>query len=247
MHVCDRERHKSVKFWPSGPILPKVDYFHQPLFPNRDPGGPSDPAHSEEGNRESREPAAPQLPPDRLYVALVIGSLVSIFVTMAILIIWDIRSNEDTTGEPDVTELNAENMQQPLVGLQSEPFRPDDAPMRITPRWGSSLPQSAVIRGLPGMPDWAPLTRGPALVRFDTEWDARERGIEAQLSAAAQSSRSAPESKKKRLKGLTMYLELGRDYLRNVRRHSKTALSQKRNTHQGSCSFFAAIGHALGL
>ena len=201
-----------------------------------------------EGNRESREPGAPQLPPDRISAVLVIGSLALIFVTIAMLTIADIRPDNDTLREPDTAELNAKNMQQHLGGVQSQPLRLDGAPMGITPnRVSSPRTQTAVIKGLPGSHYRTPLTRTPALRRFDTEWDARERGKERQLSAVAQRLGSAPESKKERLKVLTTYLKHYRDFLRNVRRHSKTALSHKRNRPQGSGSLIAAIGHAFGF
>jgi hypothetical protein len=201
-----------------------------------------------EGNRESREPGAPQLPPDRTSVVLVIGSLALICVTIAILIIADIRPDKDTIREPDTAELNAKNMQQHLGGVQSQPLRLDGAPMGITPNRVSSPPtQTAVIKGLPGSPYRTPPTGNPAPRPSDTEWDAKERGVDRQLSAVAQRLGSAPESKKERLKALMTYSERYRDYLRNVRRHSKTALSHKRNRHQGSGSFFAAIGHAFGF
>jgi hypothetical protein len=193
-----------------------------------------------ECNRESREPGAPQLPPDRISAVLVTASLVLICVTIAILIIADIAFSSATSGSRVVS---LSGRQQHLVGVQSEPLRLDDAPMRVT-----SLPtQAAVIKGLPVSPNRTPRARNPALRRFDAECGARERGIERQLSAVAQRLGSAPESKKERLKALTTYLEHYRTYLRDVRRHSKTALSHKGNRHQGSCSFFAAIGHAFGL
>jgi hypothetical protein len=203
------------------------------------PGKGSD----QEGNRESREPAAPQLPPDPSSAVLVIGSLVSICVTIAILIISDIRQAKDAIREPDAAELNAENTQQQFIGVQSEPFRLDDVHMRITPHGVSSLPtQTAVIKSLPGSP-----YRTPVLRRSDTEWDTRERGIERQLSAVTQRPGSAPESKEERLKALMTYPERYRDNLRNVRRHSKTALNHKRKRHPGSSSFLAAIGRAFGF
>jgi hypothetical protein len=129
-----------------------------------------------EGSRESREPGAAQLPPDRISAVLVIGSLALIFATIAMLTIADIRPDKDPIREPDTAALNARNMQQHLGGVRSELLRLDAAPMGITPNRVSSPPtQTAVIKGLPGSPYRPPPTGNPAPRPSDTEWDARER------------------------------------------------------------------------
>jgi len=201
-----------------------------------------------EGRREATGTGAIRPPPDRISVALVIGSLAMICMTITVLLIWDIRSEKDFTREQDTGELNAQNIQKRSPGVQAEPLRRDDAPKKVTVHWISSSPtHPPVIRGLPGSPYQTLLTKNPAPARFDAGVDSRERGIRRQPSAVAQRLASVPDSKKEQLKALKTYLRRYRAYLRNVRRHSKTALSYKRNRDRGPGSFFAAIGHAFGF
>jgi len=203
----------------------------QKLKPEKRPDKP--------GNRAPSESDAPQFPPDRNSLVLVIGSLVLIFVMIAILLASDISPDKNAKRELDSAAPNAENTQQHPIGVKPGPVRLDDAPASTTPHWVFPPPtQTAVIRGLPGSPYRTPLTRNPGPRRFDAEWDdAKEQGIHP----------SAPESRKERLKTFATYLVRYRNYVRELQRHRKAALRHRKNTRQGFDSFFAAIGHALGF
>ena len=117
----------------------------QKLKPEKRPDKP--------GNRAPSEPDAPQFPPDRNSLVLVIGSLVLIFVMIAILLASDISPDKNAKRELDSAAPNAENTQQHPIGVKPGPVRLDDAPASTTPHWVFPPPtQTAVIRGLPGSP-----------------------------------------------------------------------------------------------
>jgi hypothetical protein len=183
------------------------------------------------GNRAPSEPSAPQFPPDRNSVVLVVGSLVLIFVAIAILLASDSRPDKNAERELDAAAPKAESTQQHLVGLKPEPVRLDDALTRTTPH-GVSPPLTQTV---PGSPYQTPRARNPGPRRLDAEWDAKEQDIQP----------SAPESKEEPPKTLTTYLVRYRNYFREVRRHSTAVLRHRKNTRHGLRSFFAAIGHAL--
>jgi hypothetical protein len=98
------------------------------------------------GDRESRGLAAPQLPKDSISRILVSGTLVFIFVTIAILIQDDIRQDHELKRELYGTEAELDQMQRPFVSLQSYPTVVDHAFPTLSPKETFSPPPQIAVQ-----------------------------------------------------------------------------------------------------
>jgi hypothetical protein len=85
-----------------------------------------------------------ELPPDRIGAALAIGSLATICVTIAILLLWDIRRDKDAGRSQDSATLDAQETQQKAGDVESKPTRLDP-PVRSTSSYPSSLPTPGLV------------------------------------------------------------------------------------------------------
>ena len=182
-----------------------------------------------------------QLPLSRLAAMAVIGVLILIGLTSAILAISGARPKKSVARKVDTAELKTQNIQPGAVGVSSTPATLDP-PARNTSGYPSSIPtQGVVLAGLPGsLYQTPPPTRKPALRRVGTESDATGRS-KRQLSAGIRKSGAAPRSKKQWPKAFERYLEAHRDYLRAILRHPEPTTPNPESRHQRSDSFLASV------
>jgi hypothetical protein len=158
---------------------------------------------------------------DRLTARLVIGSVVFIGVTSAVLGIWWNSPKNAVPLKVEATQLSARNAQQDAVDVKSKSVMLDP-PMRGTLGYPSSLPTPELaIKAPPESPYLPPPVRKPAVRRSGTESEARGWRFPRRLSAVAQNPGHVRDGKRKWPKAFIEYLDAHQDFLKKTLRPGK--------------------------
>jgi hypothetical protein len=177
---------------------------------------PNEVCLSQGGEQPGKEESI-ELPPRNLLADILSIGVLLLIGTGLIVDILGGLPKRSVAPKLDTAQLYAQTTEQRPVETKSEPalFGPT---ARSTSGYASLQPTpSLVIKGLPGSPYQPPVTSKPALRRFASESDAKQRSSTGKKSAENRgSTRKWP-------KAFILYLEAHEKDLRKVLRRSETA------------------------